>query len=162
MIVVSNATSLIALTAVGSLDLLANLFGEVHVPDAVYEEVVIAGAGKAGAEAVAQAAWVVRRSVTNRSAVSALMTNSSLDVGESEAIVLAQELKADFVLLDDRAARRAAQRLNLNVIGTVGILLLSKYEGHLQTVRPLLDALLRAGIYLDVSLYQSALMLAGE
>jgi len=48
MIVVSNATPLIALTAIGSLDLLANLFVEVHLPDAVYEEVVVAGAGKAG------------------------------------------------------------------------------------------------------------------
>jgi predicted nucleic acid-binding protein len=162
MIVVSNATPLITLTAVGSLDLLANLFVEVHIPDAVYEEVVVAGAGKSGAHAVAQAAWIVRQSVTNRSAVSALMTNNSLDVGESEAIVLAQELKADFILLDDRVARRAAQRLDLNVIGTVGILLLAKDKGFVQAVRPSLDALLQAGIYLDASLYQLALKLAGE
>ena len=64
-------------------------------------------------------------------------------------------------MLDDRTARRAAQRLSLNVIGTVGVLLLAKDKGFVQVVRPLLDALLRAGIYLDASLYQSALKLAG-
>ena len=71
MIVVSNATPLVALNAIGSLDLLANLFIEVHLPNAVYEEVVVAGAGRAGADAVAHAAWIVRRSVTNRNAINA-------------------------------------------------------------------------------------------
>jgi uncharacterized protein len=162
MIVVSNSTPLIALAAVGSLDLLTNLFVEVYLPIAVYEEIVVAGAGKPGAQAIANAAWIVRRSVTNQSAISALMSNNPLDAGESEAIVLAQELSADFVLLDDRIARRAAQCLNLNVIGTVGVLLLAKDKGFVQAVKPLLDALLQAGIYLDNSLYQSALKLAGE
>jgi predicted nucleic acid-binding protein len=46
--------------------------------------------------------------------------------GELEAIVLAQELSAEFVVLNDLLARRKAQRLAINVIGTLGLLLLFK------------------------------------
>jgi predicted nucleic acid-binding protein len=81
---------------------------EIHIPEAVYEEVVIAGAGKAGASAIATVKWIVRHSVTNQTDVAMLIANNSLDIGESEAIVLAQELNADFILLDDRKARREA------------------------------------------------------
>lgn len=137
-------------------------FVEVHIPEAVYEEVVIAGAGKAGANAIASAAWIVRHSVTNQTDIAALIANNSLDIGESEAIVLAQELNADFILLDDRAARGEAQSLNLNVLGTVGVLVRAKDKSLIQEVKPLLDALLKAGIYFDNTLYQLALKLAGE
>ena len=54
-----------------------------------------------------------------------------LHQGELEAIVLAQELSADFVVLDDLLARRKAQRLEINVIGTLGLLLLIEKRGLL-------------------------------
>ena len=47
----------------------------------------------------------------------------SLHQGELEAIVLAQELNADYVVLDDLLARRKAKRLGLQMMGTIGILL---------------------------------------
>lgn len=144
------------------LDLLESLFIEVHILEAVYEEVVIVGAGKVGANAIATAAWIVRHSIINQTYVADLIANNSLDIGESEAMVLTQELNADFVLLDDRNARREAQRLGLNVIGTVGVLLRAKDKSLIQEVKPLLDALLNAGIYLDNTLYQSALKIADE
>lgn len=162
MIIVSNSTPLIALDAIVSLGLLKSLFVTVHIPEAVYDEIVIAGTGKAGASAVATAVWISRHNVANQTDVAALIANNSLDVGESEAIVLAQELKADFILLDDRTARREAQRLGLNVLGTVGVLLRAKDKSLIQEVKPLLDALLNVGIYLDNNLYQLTLKLAAE
>ena len=54
-----------------------------------------------------------------------------LHQGELEAIVLVQELSADFVVLDDLLARRKAQRLEINVIGTLGLLLLIEKRGLL-------------------------------
>ncbi|WP_396642737.1 hypothetical protein [Methylomonas sp. 2B] len=47
-----------------------------------------------------------------------------LHQGELEAIMLAQELSADFVILDDLLARRKAQRLEIKVMGTLGVLML--------------------------------------
>lgn len=108
MSVVSDATPLISLAAIGALDLLAQLFGNIVIPAAVYHEVVVAGAGKAGAHAVANAAWIRTRAVKNKRAVRALMNSAGLDQGESEALVLAQELNATLLLLDDLAARQIA------------------------------------------------------
>ena len=58
MIVVCNATPLIALAAVGQFDLLRAVYGEIHSPDAVFQEVVITGAGEAGAREVSAANWI--------------------------------------------------------------------------------------------------------
>lgn len=160
MSVVSDATPLISLTAIGALDLLAQLFGTILIPQTVYHEVVIAGAGKPGAQAVANAAWIQTRVVRDRRAVKALMNNGGLDQGESEALVLAQELQATLLLLDDLAARQLAQQMPIT--GTLGVLLLAKRQGLIPLVRPYLDALLAAGSYLDQPLYQLVIQLAGE
>jgi len=63
-------------------------------------------------------AWVDIRQVSGTLEADLL----SLDGGEQEAILLAQELHADLVLLDDREARKAAIRRALRVMGTVGVL----------------------------------------
>jgi predicted nucleic acid-binding protein len=49
MIVVSNTSPLINLAVVGRLELLHQLYGEVIIPQAVYEEIVISGSGQPGA-----------------------------------------------------------------------------------------------------------------
>ena len=158
---VSNSTSLIALNAIGSRALLTSLYGSIHIPEAVYNEVV-SGAGRAGASAVASAKWITRHTVVDQPAITSLKINNHLATGESEAIVLAGEMGADLILLDDRAARRVARQHNLSIIGTVGILLQAKDQQMIPAVKPLLDSLISAGIYLDATLYQQALRLAGE
>ena len=85
----------------------------------------------------------------------------NLDPGEASVIVLAQERRAG-VLLDDRAARRAAKDAGLPVIGTCGLLLLAKRKGLIQAVSPLLHQLVDSGYYLDRSLMRRVCELAGE
>jgi predicted nucleic acid-binding protein len=53
----------------------------------------------------------------------------NLHLGELEAMVLAQELKADYVLLDDLLARSKAQRMEIKVMGTICILLFAQKKG---------------------------------
>jgi predicted nucleic acid-binding protein len=58
----------------------------------------------------------------------ALDMRRSLHIGELEAMILAQETQADYVILDDKLARRKAQLMGLNVIGTIGVLLLAHQQ----------------------------------
>ena len=58
MIVVSNSSPIMNLAAVGQLDLLRTLYGRLIIPQAVYEEVAIAGKGRPGASDVEVADWI--------------------------------------------------------------------------------------------------------
>ena len=114
-----------------------------------------------GADNVAGANWIERHTIQNQALVDAL--SSDLDHGEAESIALAKELNAALILMDEKEGRRAAQRLGLHVVGTVGVLLEAKVKRFLSSVRPHLDALRQtAGFYLSESVYQSTLVLAGE
>lgn len=158
MPVVSNAGPLIALSRIERLDLIETLFGEVIVPRAVYGEVT-RNPDLPGTRALEQAVWLSVQEVTDQVAVQRL--RFWLDAGESEAIVLAQELGAT-LLMDERRGRAIATTLGLQVTGTVGILLTAKRRGYVSAVSPLLDALLASAIRLSPQLYEEARRLAGE
>ena len=161
MIVVCNATPIIALAAVGRLDLLRAVYGEVIIPDAVFHEIAVAGAGEPGASEVAEAGWIKRQTVRNASLVNAL--GLELDLGEAESIALAVETSAGLILLDERLGRHAAARLGLTVIGTLGVLVAAKDRVLITAVRPLLDALrVQAGFWISDELYSAVLNVAGE
>jgi predicted nucleic acid-binding protein len=158
--VVSNAGPLITLATLGRLDLLKALFGQVVIPPAVYEEVVVRGSGEPGSREVEEAAWIRTRQVTDRLAVQLL--RETLDAGESEALVLAQELDARYVLLDDGQARRKARLIGLEKTGTLGILLMAREAGLILAVGPILDELRRTDFRMSDRVYQAVLAQAGE
>ena len=161
MIVVSNTSPLTNLAAVGRFDLLCSLFGRVYVATGVVDELSAGGNEWPGATETKNADWIQMKQVGNQSLVDALRLD--LDGGEAETIALALELGADLILLDEQAARFAAQYFNLKVMGVVGLLVAAKNKGMIAEVRPLLDALRwQAGFYLNESVYQHALALTGE
>jgi len=160
MSVVSNASPIIHLARVGQLELLRQLYGEIFVPEAVWEEVVIKGKGKAGSKEIRQAKWIKRKRVSNHLLVKAL--RRELDAGEAEAIALAVEVGAELLLMDDKIGRRIAQFLNVPCIGTVGVLLETKAKGLVPVIKPILDALKVSGFYLNDELYKRILEDVGE
>jgi predicted nucleic acid-binding protein len=86
-----------------------------------------------------------------------------LDRGEAETLALAVALRADLVLLDEKARRLAARRLGLRVAGVLGILLEAKASGLIPAVDPPVSALRqRAGFYISQEVYLHVLRLAGE
>ena len=98
MIVVSDSSPLIGLAQIQRLELLPCLFGEIFIPQAVYDEVVIAGRKKGrDVQAVSTATWIKTVVVSDPSSVGALL--KELDEGEAETIVLAQALNAEWVLM---------------------------------------------------------------
>lgn len=134
--VVSNSGPLIALSSIRQLDVLKQLFGAIVIPEAVYQEVVLLGKGRPGQQEVKQADWIQSKQV-NSAGISNLMLDK-LDAGERESITLAYDLKADYVILDERLARRRASLLGLTVIGALGVLLMAQKAGHIHNIAALL------------------------
>ena len=118
MIVVTNAGPLIALAHIGHFSLLQLLYRQLRIPPAVRDEVVASGGGRPGVQEVDSATWIRTVNVCDITAVQLL--KERLDAGESEAIVLAIELKADLLLMDEARGRRVAETRDLNKIGTGG------------------------------------------
>lgn len=99
---VSDSSPLILLSAIGQLELLHRLFGEVMVPPAVLREVVDSGRGRPGALEIARLGWVRRLSPP---AVGLPLPVARLGGGEAEAIALAQALPPETsIILDDPPA----------------------------------------------------------
>lgn len=161
MIVVSNTTCLIGLASIGQFDLLRQLFDEVYIAQAVYDEAVVAGREAGGAKReVSAATWIKTVAVRDRLAVEVLL--DELDLGEAETIVLAREMGADWVLIDERKGRRKLVQLGLRKIGTLGILLKAKEVGLLPVIRPEVEQLQQRGFSISQLVVDSVLRQAGE
>ena len=132
------------------------------IPKPVYDEVVKSGAGLPGSKELATASWC-QLVVPPANSVIALQTElPQLGTGEVSAIAYALEHHADLVMMDDLAARRAAQRRGLTVKGTMGLLVEAKSKGQLALIGPVIQELLDAGAWLDSALTKETLRLAGE
>jgi predicted nucleic acid-binding protein len=157
MIVVSNATPLISLAIIRQLKLLQTLYGQVHIPPAVYEEVVTKGGGRAGAKEVAEAEWIVVTDLPETVWGTLQPRPLALHAGEVETIELAMGLKAGLVVLDEKLARKVAKGQGLNVIGTVGILKYASQRGLLSDLKGALDTLRAEGIRIGDKIYREVL-----
>lgn len=102
------------------------------IPNAVYDEVVLQGGGRPGIKEIEKASWIIKQQVQNPLAVS--MLQMDLDCGEAEAVVLAKELGADYLLLDEKKARRVARNSEINIMGTVGILGIAAIKGLISNI----------------------------
>ena len=160
MKIISNSSPLINFTTLGRLALLHQLYETIVIPDAVYQEVIVAGKGRPRRNETEHAEWIVRESVANQTAVAALHT---LDRGEAEAIVLTVENPGSLLLMDERQGRLVAIHLGVNVIGTLGVLLIAKRKGLLAALAPEIEALqTRVGFRISADLKTRVLQEAGE
>ncbi|MEW5767986.1 MAG: DUF3368 domain-containing protein [bacterium] len=98
---------------------------------------------------VTTATWIKTVRVKDRLAVEVLL--DEMDLGEAETIVLARELGADWVLMDEKKGRRKLTQMGLKKIGTAGILLKAKQVGLLPAVRPELEQLRQRGFSISHS-----------
>lgn len=160
MATISNSSPLILYASIGRLELLRRLFGELLVPASVYDEVVVKGAGKPGAAAVAVAPWIRSQAAANRQVVASFL--GEVDPGEAEAIALAIEIGGQVVvIIDDRKGRLASEH-SFEVVGSAGVRLLAKRQALISVVRPILDELRAAGLRLSDWAYQRVLSDASE
>jgi predicted nucleic acid-binding protein len=148
-ITVANSSCLIALEAVGRLDLLRDLYTSIDVPDAVSHE---CGANLPD--------WIRVHTIQNQQLAASLKLQ--LGDGEAEAITLACELSAARLILDDKKARRIARQLGAPVTGTLAILLAAKDRGLVPAVRDILDAVQATGFHVSSALRDEVLRRCGE
>jgi predicted nucleic acid-binding protein len=161
MIIVSNTSPLIGLASIRQFDLLRRMFQHIVIPQAVYRESVTEGHEMGGAKrAVMEAVWIETRTVTDRAAVTTLLER--LDEGEAETIVLASEMHADWVVMDERKGRKIVTEWGLNKIGTLGILLKAKQLGLLSSIRPEIELLCQEGFTVSQDVVDAVLRHAGE
>lgn len=85
-----------------------------------------------------------------------------LDKGEAETIILANEINAELVIIDEILGRFHAKNSNLKVTGTLGILLKAKNKGHIDKIKPLLNEMKNKGIWLSERLMKEVTILANE
>lgn len=158
--VVVNSTPIISLSIINKLDLLKALYGEVYIPYGVFEEVSLEGKSKVGNDVIEKSDFIIIEKIINESAKRLFQT--SLHKGEVEVMILADEIKADLCIIDDLLARKYAKYLGLKITGTLGVLIKAKEKEIIKEVKPLIDDLIRKGIYIDDKIYRKVLELTGE
>lgn len=109
---------------------------------------------------ISEAVWIKTQKIRDNKLKRALMME--LDEGEAETIVLALELSADLILLDDYDARKVARSFGLKVTGTIGILIKAKQEGKIRSLKKEINGLMKSGFWIDRELYKRILKESGE
>jgi predicted nucleic acid-binding protein len=161
MVVVSDTTTISNLFLIDMLWLLEKLYHNVVIPSSVFDELKKLESGNRKIDKIAQAEWIKIMEVNNSDFVSILLL--TLDKGEAEAIVLAKEINADLLIIDEVKGRKYAKQLNLNVIGLIGILLLAKQKMLIKSVREILYELKeKSGFWISEKLFNATIELANE
>ncbi len=156
--IVSNTTPIISLLKLNSLELLQKLYTQIFIPNAVYKEIE-AGKSKGYYRDLSRIDWINILEIQDKQAVKYFL---DLDAGEAEAIVLATELNAELIILDEKLGRFHAKHADLKVTGTIGILIKAKSEGLIEKLKPMLDELTDKGVWINENFKTEILRKVGE
>ncbi|HBJ82948.1 MAG TPA: DUF3368 domain-containing protein [Verrucomicrobiales bacterium] len=161
MIVIADTSVLLNLALVGHIQLLRVLFGTIVIPVPVKDEFERLAATTGRFTGLVLPEWVR----VDTAALTAMDDEilRQLDPGEAAAILLAVKLHADAVLMDESEGRAIAQARGLRTIGILGILIQARQAGHLEAIRPVIEALLsKAKFRLSDTLVNHALEMCQE
>ena len=150
-LVIADAGPIISLAVINKLDLLNDLFDEVLIPFAVWEELT----------AVKSTDYYPVLSNFFQNRVIKIQGINHLtfmmDYGESESVLLYIEQNARFLLVDDKKARKIAENFKIKCIGTLGILIAAKNAGLIPVLKPLFLKLLQNKRYYNIALLNQIL-----
>lgn len=148
-VIISDASCLIVLEKVDALSLLYDLYGRIYVTPEILSEFDRP-----------IPSWIVVRSVKDTSKIDLL--ELQVDRGEASALVLTLEMGECLVIIDDLKARKIANKLNIKITGTIGILIAAKRKGIIPSVKPLLNKIKATNFRISIEMENEALRLAGE
>jgi predicted nucleic acid-binding protein len=157
MILVADCSALIALSACNQLKLLEKIFETVIVPEAVYQEATVLDKKEAR-----QIETFLQGKVRIVDISRYVFLDGFADLGETQAMLLYKQISADKLLIDDKRGRKIAKINNINVIGSLGVLLVAKERGLISEVAPLLNLIQQSDVHISNTLVETVLELAGE
>lgn len=158
MIIVSDTSPITNLLKIGRVNLLQQIFKEIIIPEGVYEELIRIPSNKKQIEKIS---WIKKQKPKDEKLLNELL--KILDRGESESIALALELKAEYLLIDERKGRKIANKYGITITGILGVLRRAKLKGYIEKVKPLLDQLIKeSGFRIHQKLYEEILKDVGE
>jgi uncharacterized protein len=145
MIIVADTSPPLHLGRIGRLDLVPAVVGRVTIPQTVWDELVHEGTRSDVVAAIRAADWidVVEDPV---------LQDLGLDAGETAAILLAEKLSAEALLIDERRGRAVAAARGISVIGTLGIVAGARRLGALERAAPIIAELRADGFWLSDAL----------
>jgi len=152
--IIGDSSALVALSIMDRLDLLESIFGKVYVPQAVYDEVTISYKP----QSLKLKNYLKDKIVT----VDLNIVQMGLGQGELEAIALYKHLNSDFLLIDDRRAKKFAQLNSVNVIGSLGVMILAKEKGLIAFIRNDVEKLISSDVFISENLINRVLASVGE
>jgi len=152
--IIGDSSALVALAVVNQLELLEKLYDNLYIPEAVFNEVTQIGKPQSDK---------LRQFLQSRvKRVDLTLTQLGLGLGELEAITLYKNLDADVLLIDDNRAKKYASLNGVKVIGSLGVLIKAKEEGHIEKVKPFLDEIQKSEVYISMKLIEKVLEICGE
>jgi len=155
MKLVCNASPLIFLAKIDLITVLPKIAGDLRIPAGVYHE--IKGKNDAASEWIEK---VKNKYVVEIDTVPKIIESWDLGKGETEVITHAYLNKSIRAALDDRAARNCAASVGVEVIGTIGLILMANKMGHIEKPAAYLEMLKKTGFRISDDLYQHAIYLA--
>ena len=156
MLLIADTSPLISLLVIDQLNLLDQLFSEYYLPKAVWDEL------NAHNELLDYSDQLSLLSLRVKEIHSVYVPMPGIDVGETEAIILCREMRADILLVDDKKAREIAELLGIKCTGTLAILLRAHSKGFIRELRPLFSELINKNRYYSKALLNQLLDKVGE
>lgn len=156
--VIPNTTPILSLLKIDKLVILKEIYGNIIIPYAVYEEIE-KGIKKPYYQDLTQLDWIKIKKISKPKELSFFI---DLDKGEAEVLILSQELAADLVIIDEVLGRRYAKQMDMRLTGTLGILLKAKKQGLITSVKDLLSELEQKGSWFNPKLLSKVLELVDE
>ncbi len=148
-IIISDASTLIIFHKIDEFEILHKVYGEILTTPEVAEEF--------GEELPD---WIIVKTVTDKKYQRFLETQ--VDYGEASAIALATEFEDVLILVDDLKARKLAQKLDLKITGTLGVIYRAKQESVIKKVKPIIDKLLQTNFRISNKIIKEILELSNE
>jgi predicted nucleic acid-binding protein len=148
-IIISDTSSLIALTNIGELELLKKVYEEVVITPEIGEEY--------GLETPD---WIRIEKIEDIQKFKLL--NLELDKGESSGITLALENESSLLIIDEKKGRGIAKKLGIKITGILGVMIRAKEIGVINRVKPLIEKLEKVDFRMSERLKNQILERVGE
>jgi predicted nucleic acid-binding protein len=155
-LVIADSGPIFSLALIDKFDLLNSLFDSVKISQAVWDE-ISRDETKPFHNKIKEYFGTKVESIKGFNDLTFVM-----DYGESESVILYKELQADFLLIDDKKARRIAENMDIICVGTLGLLSIAKDKGLVLELKPLFETLLKNHRFYSPEILNAILINKGE